>query len=281
MLVTMKEILDPASAGNYAVAAPNLWTELDARAVIDAAQELRAPLILDIAYPANPDLFLLCQIARYFAQRATVPVAINLDHGGSKKEVLEAFRAGFTSVMIDRSACPFEQNVREVKEIVELAHALGISVEAELGHVGMADQYETDGSAALTEPETAAEFIRLTGVDCLAVAVGTAHGAYPKGMKPKLDFERLAAIKEKTGHFPLVMHGSSGTDNETLRKACRMGINKVNIANDLCQAAAKAAKTADLEGNHAYDFSAVVYEAVKAKMKEMIEVYGSVGKASM
>ena len=85
MLVTMKEILDPASAGNYAVAAPNLWTELDARAVIDAAQELRAPLILDIAYPANPDLFLLCQIARYFAQRATVPVAINLDHGGSKK----------------------------------------------------------------------------------------------------------------------------------------------------------------------------------------------------
>ena len=261
------------------MAAPNLWTELDARAVIDAAQELRAPLILDIAYPANPDLFLLCQIARYFAQRATVPVAINLDHGGSKKEVLEAFRAGFTSVMIDRSACPFEQNVREVKEIVELAHALGISVEAELGHVGMADQYETDGSAALTEPETAAEFIRLTGVDCLAVAVGTAHGAYPKGMKPKLDFERLAAIKEKTGHFPLVMHGSSGTDNETLRKACRMGINKVNIANDLCQAAAKAAKTADLEGNHAYDFSAVVYEAVKAKMKEMIEVYGSVGKA--
>ena len=109
--------------------------------------------------------------------------------------------------------------------------------------------------------------------------MGTAHGAYPKGMKPKLDFERLAAIKEKTGHFPLVMHGSSGTDNETLRKACRMGINKVNIANDLCQAAAKAAKTADLEGNHAYDFSAVVYEAVKAKMKEMIEVYGSVGKA--
>ena len=104
MLVTMKEILDPASAGNYAVAAPNLWTELDALPVIDAAQELRAPLILDIAYPANPDLFLLCQIARYFAQRATVPVAINLDHGGSKKEVLEAFRAGFTSVMIDRSA---------------------------------------------------------------------------------------------------------------------------------------------------------------------------------
>lgn len=105
MLVTMKEILDKASAGNYAVAAPNLWTELDARAVIDAAEELRAPLILDIAYPANPDLFLLCQIARYFAQHSAVPVAINLDHGGAKKEVLEAFRAGFTSVMIDRSAC--------------------------------------------------------------------------------------------------------------------------------------------------------------------------------
>lgn len=174
MLVTMKDILDKASAGNYAVAAPNLWTELDARAVIDAAEELRAPLILDIAYPANPDLFLLGQIACYFAKRATVPVAVNLDHGGEKKQILEAFRAGFTSVMIDRSACPFEQNVREVREIVELAHALGISVEAELGHVGMADQYETDGEAALTEPEMAAEFIRQTGVDCLAVAVGTA-----------------------------------------------------------------------------------------------------------
>ena len=279
MLVTMKDILDKASAGNYAVAAPNLWTELDARAVIDAAEELRAPLILDIAYPANPDLFLLGQIACYFAKRATVPVAVNLDHGGEKKQILEAFRAGFTSVMIDRSACPFEQNVREVREIVELAHALGISVEAELGHVGMADQYETDGEAALTEPEMAAEFIRQTGVDCLAVAVGTAHGAYPKGMKPKLDFKRLAAIKAKTGNFPLVMHGSCGTDNELLRQACRQGINKVNIANDLCQAAAKAAKTADLEGNHAYDFSAVIYEAVKAKMKEMIVIYGSQGKA--
>ena len=102
---------------------------------------------------------------------------------------------------------------------------------------------------------TVAEFIRLTGVDCLAVAVGTAHVADPKGEKPKLDFARLAAIKEKTGHYSLVMHDSSGVDNETLRDACRRGINKMNIANDLCQAAAKAAKTADLEGNHAYDLS--------------------------
>ena len=98
-------------------------------------------------------------------------------------------------------------------------------------------------------------------------------------MEPKLDFKLLSAIKAKTGNFPLVMHGSSGTDNELLRQACRQGINKVNIANDLCQAAAKAAKTADLEGNHAYDFSAVIYEAVKAKMKEMIVIYGSQGKA--
>ena len=177
----MKEILDKASAGNYAVAAPNCWTELDVRAVVDAAEEMKAPLILDIAYPANPDLFLLCQIAHYFAQRARVPMAINLDHGKEKKEILEAFRCGFTSVMIDRSACPFEQNVREVKEIVDLAHPLGISVEAEVGHVGMADQSETEDGEALTEPEMAAEFIRLTGIDCLAVAVGTAHGAYPKG----------------------------------------------------------------------------------------------------
>lgn len=276
MLVTMKEILDKASLENYAVAAPNVWTELDARAVIAAAEEMNAPLIIDIAGVNNPDLILLGRICEYLAKKSTVPIAINLDHGSTKKQVMEAVRGGFTSIMYDRSSYSFEDNIKEVSEIVEFAHALGLSVEAELGHVGEAHQYSQD---ALTEVNLAKEFIERTHIDCLAIAIGTAHGAYPKGIKPQLDFERLIEIKKATNHFPLVLHGSSGTDKEELRKACQLGINKVNIANDLCQAAAKAAQSADFEGNKAYDFTHVVGEAVKNKLKEMIELYGSKNKA--
>ena len=279
MLVTMKEIVEHASAGNYAVAAPNVSSELDARAFVEAAEELNAPLILDVVYMAHPDIFFFGKVLRGLAEQASVPVAVNLDHGWDKEHILRAIRAGFTSVMVDRSSCPFEQNVAEVKEIVDIAHAVGVSVEAELGHVGFADNYSHDRDAALTSPEEALDYIQKTGVDCLAVAIGTAHGAYPKGFKPYLDFDRLTEIKKATGNFPLVLHGSSGTDNDSLRKACSMGINKVNIANDLCKATVTALKEADLEGGNAYTVWTVGRDAAKAKLKEMIDVYGSVGKA--
>ncbi|MCF0112101.1 MAG: class II fructose-bisphosphate aldolase [Erysipelotrichaceae bacterium] len=278
MLVTMKSILDKASEGMYAVAAPNIWSEVDCRACIDAATELHAPLIIDVAYPANPNFVWLGQIAVKMAKEASIPVAVNLDHGADVSQVLQAVQAGFTSVMIDRSAYPYSRNVTDTKEIVKLAHALGMTVEAELGHVGMADRYEEDRNAALTSPETAKKFVEETGVDCLAVAIGTAHGAYAKGQAPYLDFDRLSQIKKAVG-IPLVLHGSSGTDSEDLWKVCRMGINKVNIANDLCRAACDAAKAADFEGNKAYGFYDVTYSAVKEKLKEMIAVYGSVDKA--
>lgn len=280
MLVTMKEILDEARKDGYAVAAPNVGSEFEARAVIEAAEELDAPLILDVEYSAVTDIFFAGQMFRQLALLSSVPIAINLDHGRDEKEVLAAINAGFTSVMFDRSAVPFEDNVREVKRIAQMAHQVGISVEAELGHVGNAMNYEVDRDAALTDPKKAREYVERTGVDCLAVAIGTAHGSYPKGMVPYLDFDRLESIRNEVG-VPLVLHGSSGCDNESLRKACSMGINKVNIANDLCKAMVKAVKEADLEGQNAYNVMEVLKQGLKEKMKEMIKVYGSAGKAYM
>lgn len=279
MLVTMKEILDRAAKEGYAVAAPNCSCENDARGLIEAAEELNAPVIIDVAYIAHPDIPFLAKVLRGLAEQSSVPVAISLDHGGPKEQILTAISCGFTSVMVDRSSLPFDQNVKEVKEIVDIAHAVGLSVEAELGHVGFADNYDVDRNAGLTTPEDAMKYIELTGVDCLAVAIGTAHGAYPKGYKPYLDFDRLVEIKKATNNFPLVLHGSSGTDLEDVRKACQLGINKVNIANDLCQAAVKAFKETDLEGGKAYGVWEVGRNAVKEKLKEMIKIYGSEGKA--
>ncbi len=279
MLVTTKEIVEHASKHGYAVAAPNASSELDARAYIEAAEELNAPVIIDVAYQAHPDIYFLGKVLRGLAEQSSVPVSIQLDHGFEKDHILAAIRAGFTSVMIDRSSCPFEENVRDVKEIVDYAHAVGVSVEAEIGHVGFADNYAHDRDAALTSPQEALDFITQTGVDCVAVAIGTAHGAYPRGFKPYLDFDRLVEIKKAVNGFPLVLHGSSGTDIEDIRKVCTLGINKVNIANDLCKATVDALQSADLEGAKAYTVWTVGRDAAKAKLKEMIEVYGSVGKA--
>lgn len=279
MLVSLKEILDRAAAGSYAVAAPNVENEIDARACIEAAEDANAPLILDVIFAATPDIYFFGQELRKLAEQASVPIAINLDHGDTLDQIQGAINAGFTGVMIDRSAYPNEKNIADTKEIVRLAHAVGISVEAELGHVGQADNYAVDRDAALTSPEEALRFIEETGVDCLAVAIGTAHGAYSKQYKPTLDFERLIEIKKATNNFPLVLHGSSGTDKELLKKACSLGINKVNVNNDLCQAAVKVIKNGDFEGNNAYFVYYEIKEAVRIEMIKLIGIYGSANKA--
>lgn len=279
MLLTMKEILDRASKEGYAVAAPNVDNELNARACIEAAEEKNAPLILDVAYSMTADINLLGKILRDLAIQSKVPVAINLDHGATKEQVVRAIQSGFTSVMFDRSAKPFDENVKEVKEIVDIAHLIGVSVEAELGHVGQADNYANDRDAALTSPAEAVDYINKTGVDCLAVAIGTAHGAYPKGFTPYLDFDRLVEIKKAVNGLPLVLHGSSGTNEEDIKKACQLGINKVNIANDLCRAAVDAVKDGNFDGNKAYDVYDAILVGVKNKLMHMIDVYGSTGKA--
>jgi fructose-bisphosphate aldolase class II len=272
----MKAILDRANDGNFAVAAPNVSSELDARAAIEAAEELNAPLILDVGFRATPDIVFFGSYLTRLADMSFLPIAINLDHGATFQHVMMALRAGFTSVMVDRSQAPYEQNVAEVKEIVKIAHEMGVSVEAELGHVGQGSNYAADRAAALTDPKRAKIFIEETGIDCLAVSIGTAHGAY-KGT-PHLEFDLLAEIKEVT-KFPLVLHGGSGTGEENLRKACRMGINKVNVANDLYRGACDTVTAADLSGNGAYKLMALVREGYKQALKRCIDIYGSEDKA--
>lgn len=286
MLYTMKDLLEVANRENFAIPAPNIQNEMTARAVIEAAELCSSPLIIDIAFPIHPDIVFLGEMTRRLAEEAAVPVAINLDHGGSRwtdmetclEEVMPCIRAGFTSVMVDRSSLPYEENVRQVQFVVKLAHAMGVSVEAELGHVGDGQLYDEKSDMVLTDPEEAARFVRETGIDCLAVSVGTAHGQY-KG-NPHLDFERLEKIKRATGGFPLVLHGGSGTGDENLQRASRSGINKVNVGTDLFKASLDAVRTADLDGGRIYNIWQVINDSWRDKLIHWIRLLGAAGKAA-
>lgn len=287
MLYSMKTLLEIANRENFAVPAPNIQNELTARAVIEAAEACDSPLIIDIAFPVHPDIIFLGKMTRRLAEASRVPIAINLDHGGSRwetfepclKEVMPCIRAGFTSVMVDRSHLTYRENVRDVRQIVQLAHAAGVSVEAELGHVGSGENYDTMSDTVLTDPGEAADFIRETGIDCLAVSIGTAHGQY--NGTPHIDFALLQKIKEATGHFPLVLHGGSGTGDENLEKASRMGINKVNIGTDLFKASLHAVRTADLDGGNIYDIWQVIHESWRDELIRWIRLLGSEDRARL
>ena len=206
MLVTLKEILTKAKQENYAVPACNIDNEHNLRAAIEAAEEMNTGIILNTTPVANPDLESFGRIAVDLARRSRVKIALNLDHGKTFEDCLLGIRAGYTSIMIDRSLLPFEENIREVQEMVRICHALGISVEAELGHVGVGEQYHTDGHQAFTRVEEAVEYVKQTGVDALAVAIGTAHGVY-KGT-PQIHFDLLHELKDALD-IPLVLHGLS------------------------------------------------------------------------
>lgn len=276
MLVTMSEILRKSREGRYGVIAPNINNETTARAAIETAQELNAPVILDVIYAVNPDIHLLAQEVRYLAERAGVPVALNLDHGGTFEQAIDALRAGFSSIMVDRSAKPYEENVAEVAELVKIAHAAGVTVESELGHVGVGANYDVDGSSALTDPAQAAEYVERTGVDALAIAIGTAHGPY-KGT-PHIDFDRLAECY-KAVDVPLVLHGGSGSGDENLARAAREGITKINVGTDLFQGGLNnlLAHYQELtRANNAYDLMA---EGYKAELARYMRLVGQEGKA--
>ena len=201
---------------------------------------------------------------------------ITLDHGKEFSQIMHAVQSGFTSVMYDCSTLAFEENVARVRDVVRICHSVGVTVEAELGHVGQGAQYDIDRDAALTQPEMAKEYVEATGVDCLAVAIGTAHGTYSG--TPYLDFDRLTQIKRNLGaDFPLVLHGGSGTGNEALHKVAGMGINKINIATDMYKTAVDAITDYDFKGNY-YGVYKVVQAALKDKAAELIELFGSVNR---
>jgi len=271
----MKEILDKAYAEHYAVPAVLGGNESLIRASIEAAEETNSPLIILGNFRNHPDPYFLAAMVKHIANQASIPVALVLDHSKTFEDAMLGIRTGYSSIMVDRSELPFEENVKQVRELTRIAHSVGVSVEAELGHVGKGVNYAVDGSTALTVPEEAKRFIDETGVDCLAVAIGTAHGAY-KGT-PKLRFDLLEQINKACG-IPLVLHGGSGTGDENVHKACTMGITKVNVANDIVQAAIRAVNAHDMTGNNAYSFFSTAFGGCKEQVKHLFDVCGCTGK---
>ena len=281
MLVTMNDVLLPAKEGRYCVGFFNAVNVEMARAVIETAEELRAPVMVgtaEILLCANP----LERVAEYLipmAKKASVPVCVHYDHALTFEKCMEALKLGFSSVMYDCSTEDYETNLEKVREVVKICHAMGVTVEGELGHVG-----DNEGAGRLenpsdyfTDPVMAADFVKRTGIDSLAVAVGNAHGDYK--FPPKLDFERIETIAKSTG-LPLVLHGGSGLSDDDFRIAIEKGICKVNIFTDIDKAG-KAGIEEGLKNGAKSMMGLIPYEieAMKKVVANKIELFGSVGKA--
>ena len=274
MFVPMKEIVDRAYAGKYGVPAVPGFNEFLVRASIEAAVEAESPLIFLISNRGDPEFS--HGVVRYFAEKADIPVALCLDHSNSFEDGVIGIRTGCTAIMVDRSTLPYDENVAQVKLLAQIAHAAGVSIEAEIGHVGRGDNYAVDRTRGLTEPGDAKRFFADTSVDCLAVAVGTAHGVYTG--TPKLDFERLAAINEACG-APLALHGGSGSGDENLHRACQMGVAKVNIVTDIIIANYQAVLDGDFAGNKAHGMIPAISESTRKFVLSLFDITGSAGKA--
>ncbi len=280
MLVNMNDILLPARKGGYGVGFFNAVNVEMARAVIETAQELQAPVMIGTAEVLLP-VMELERVAEYvipMARKASVPVCVHYDHGLTFERCMEALKLGFTSVMYDCSTASYEENVEMVSRMAEICHAMGATVEGELGHVG--DNAGTgkleNPSDYFTDPDTAADFVRRTGVDALAVAVGNAHGDY--AFVPKLDFARINAISQKT-NLPLVLHGGSGLADDDFRRAVELGIAKINIFTDIDKAG-RAGLEKGLAAGEKTMTGLIPYEieAVKAVTAEKIRLFGAVEK---
>lgn len=284
MYVSMKEMLLHAYHNHYAVMAINCVNMEQAKAIIYAAVEEKSAVIINVSprqMKAHGHGDILAPMIRGIAEKVPVPVAFNLDHGADFTDITNAMKYGFSSVMIDSSSFEFEENVRRTQQIASLAHSMGLSCEAELGHVGQASQDDNSNVDLYTNVKQAKEFVERTGCDCLAVAIGTAHGAYPKGMIPKLDFERLRELRAELD-VPLVLHGGSGAGEENIRKAVACGINKINVSTDLMRHAVNVS-IETLKNNPKIDYMDLCI-AVQNGMKEFIRAYmrmiGSSGQYS-
>lgn len=278
MLATMKDVLQPARAGRYGVGFFNAVTLSMAQGVLDAAHALRAPVMMGTA-EVLLHLASLEEVADMLlpmAKRSEVPVVVHLDHGLTEEVVYRAMDLGFVSVMYDCSTKPYEENVSAVARLVKDAHARDITVEAELGHVGEGSDRLEDIASLYTDPDQAVDFVQRTQVDALAVAIGTAHGAY--ATTPKLDFARLQALREAVP-VPLVLHGGSGLSDEDFRQSVTDGIAKINIFTDINEASVKAIIQVYREGMGITDVLPAARQAVREATEEKLQLFGCVGKA--
>lgn len=287
MLVNLNHVLIPAKQEKYAVGLFNAVNMELARGIISAAEKTNSPVIMgtaEVLFPYGP----LEEVSYYLlpmAKKARVPVVVHLDHGLKKETCLKALELGFTSIMYDCSTDDYDTNVKKVKEMAEIAHSYGATIEGELGHVGdnegsaEGSSHLTDPSKFFTDPKLAKDYVEKTKVDALAIAVGNAHGAYK--LPPKLDFERIRTIA-RTVDVPLVLHGGSGLTDNDFRTAIKEGISKVNIFTDINIAAVKAELSRFTDMNKGIiDLIPAAVEAVKQETISKMELFSSVNKATV
>lgn len=286
MLYTGKSILDVANEHNFAIPAFNISDWAMFNGIIDISEELAAPVIIAI-HPDEVSHITTDLIAAMHsrAHRASVPVAIHWDHGGTYEQMITAIKAGFTSVMIDASLLPFDENVALTRKVVEAAHAVGIQVEGELGTIGANDSYGESGAAEIiyTNPEDAVRFVQETGVDSLAIAIGTSHGLYPAEKNPELRHDLLEQIKAAVG-IPLVLHGGSSNPDSELRRAVELGVNKINISSDIKVSYHNRMREILGTDERLREPNAIQPEpiaAMKVTAAEKIRLFGADGKADL
>ncbi|MBC1484311.1 ketose-bisphosphate aldolase [Listeria sp. FSL L7-1485] len=282
MLVNMKQLLEVAKENKFAVGAFNVADSNFLRVVVEEAEKNNAPAIIAV-HPTELDFtkddFFEYVLARI--KNSPVPFVLHLDHGDNMGDVMRAVRCGFSSVMIDGSLLPFEENIRVTKEVVDVCHKLGVSVEGELGTIGKTGNSIEGGVSEIiyTKPEEAEEYISRTGVDTLAVAIGTAHGIYPKDKEPKLRLDILQEIKDLV-NIPLVLHGGSANPDTEIEAAVKIGIQKVNISSDYKYAFYKKCREI-LSTTELWDANAIYpecIEAAKAVVKNKMELFHSVNQ---
>lgn len=285
MLITGRDLLAVAAANNFAVPAFNINDYSMLRAVVDISVEKRSPLILAI-HPneiANLGWDVMPSIIQ-ISRKIPIPVAIHWDHGADYEQILSAIQGGFTSVMIDGSLLPFDENVALTKKVVDAAHAVGVSVEGELGTIGKTDSYAESGADTIvyTEPADAVSFVQQTGVDSLAIAIGTRHGIYPSDLQPELKLDLLREI-DAVVDVPLVLHGGSNNPDAEIGEAARNGVNKINISSDIKVAYYDAER--EVLKDAALREPDVIQkpgrEALKVVAAQKIDLFGSAGKADL
>jgi fructose-bisphosphate aldolase class II len=285
MLVSGTHLLQVAHKHSFAVPAFNISDWAMNQGIFEISEEKNSPLIIAI-HPDElahiGDELMPAVIDR--AHRSSVPVAIHCDHGTTYAHIIHAIQTGFTSLMFDGSMLSFEENIARTKQAVDAAHAVGISVEGELGTIGKTDVEAEDGAATIvyTDPQDAITFIRETGVDSLAVAIGTSHGIYPSWMKPELKLDLLQEIRDAVD-VPLVLHGGSGNPDDEIAQSVKLGINKINISSDI--KVAYHAKMREVLADQGLREPLTIQPPCLAAMKETaahkIDLFESAGKASL
>ncbi|AHF75426.1 Ketose-bisphosphate aldolase [Sodalis praecaptivus] len=285
MLISMNDILQPTREHRFAIGAFNVADSCFIRAVVEEAEATRTPAIISI-HPSEHD-FVTDAFFAYVRERtlkSPMPFVLHLDHGASIEHVQRAIQCGFTSVMIDGSLLPYEENVALTREVVRLAHAVGVSVEGELGTIGQTGNSVEGGVSKVTytDPAQAQDFVTRTGVDTLAVAIGTAHGIYPKDVKPALQMHILRDICQRVS-IPLVLHGGSSNPDAEIAEAVTLGVGKINISSDMKFAYFQKAR--EILSRESWWDPNVIYPepilAAREVIRNKMALFGSLGKASL